>query len=459
MAKNGTNDIVAYNGSGLTPRNLPRHGFGPPSAKLEDLSPHGVTIPGAVDAWTRLVADHGRKDIAELLAPAIGFARDGFPVHPRVAFDWARDEVRLRRDPNATRVFLPRGRAVRSGEVFSNPGLADALGLIAAKGRDGFYKGPVAEDIVSYLRGIGGHHTLEDFEAAIGEYVEPVRSDYRGLQICQIPPNNQGITALLMLNILEGYDLARLDAMGAERFHLEIEAGRLAFRDRDAFVCDTRHAAFPLQEFLSKDYAARLRGEIQSDRMMDNLPPPLMRKSDTVYITVVDRDHNCVSFINSVYWSFGSTRVAPTYGIILQNRGMGFSLDPEHPNAIGPGKRPLHTIMPGLALKNGRPLLSYGVVGGDYQPYGHAHVLTGIVDFGLDPQETLDQPRVFYSQGETQVERGLPDAAVDGLRKRGHRICRPPEPLGGGQIIAIDWAEGVLIGGSDSRMDGSALGY
>ena len=459
MAKNGTDDIVAYNGSGRTPRNLPKHSFASDGEKLEDSSPHAVTIPGAVDAWTRLVADHGRKDMAELLAPSINFARDGFPVHPRVALDWAGDEPRLRRDPNATRVFLPRGRAMRAGEVFRNPGLADALVFIAEKGRDGFYKGPVAADMVSYLRGLGGHHTLDDFEAAGGEYVEPIRSDYRGMQVCQIPPNNQGITALLMLNILEGYDLARLDPMSAERLHLEIEAGRLAFRDRDAFVCDTRHAAFPLQELLSKDYAAQLRRDISTDRLMDHLPPPLMRKSDTVYITVVDRDHNCVSFINSIYWNFGSTRVAPTYGITLQNRGVGFSLDPAHPNAIGPGKRPLHTIMPGLVLKGGRPFLSYGVVGGDYQPFGHTHVLTGIADFGLDPQETIDQPRVFYSQGETQVERGVPAAAVEGLKRLGHRVVPAPEPLGGGQMIEIDWAEGVLIGGSDSRMDGCALGY
>ena len=459
MAKNGTNEIVAYNGSGRSPAGLPRDGFDISSGQLDDSSPHAVTIPGAIDAWARLVADHGRKDMAELLAPAIAFARDGFPVHPRVARDWAEEEPRLRRDTNATRVFLPRGRAMRAGEVFRNPGLAEALSLIAAKGRDGFYKGPVAADIVNYLRGLGGHHTLEDFEAAAGEYVEPVRTDYRGMEVCQIPPNNQGITALLMLNILEGFDLAVLQPGSAERLHLEIEAGRLAYRDRDAFVCDTRHANVPVKEILSKDYAARLRSYIRRDRVIDHLPPPLMRKSDTVYLTVVDRDRNCVSFINSVYWGFGSTRVAPSYGITLQNRGIGFSLDPAHPNAIGPGKRPLHTIMPGLALKGGLPFLSYGVMGGDYQPFGHAHVLTGIADFGLDPQETIDQPRVFYSQGETQVERGVPAQVIEELKGLGHRVVPAPEPLGGGQMIKINWSEGVLVGGSDPRMDGCALGY
>jgi gamma-glutamyltranspeptidase / glutathione hydrolase len=459
MAKNGTSEILAYNGSGRAPAGISTDLFQGRSGTLDDCSPHAVTIPGAIDAWTRLVADHGRKEMAELLAPAIAFACDGFPVHPRVASAWAEEESRLRRDPNATRVFLPRGRAMRAGEVFRNTGLADALTLVAKKGRDGFYKGPVAEDMVAYLRNLGGSHTLDDFAQAAGEYVEPVRTSYRGMDVCQIPPNNQGITALLMLNILEGFDLAALPPMGAERLHLEIEAGRLAYRDRDAFVCDTRHAAFPVKELLSKKYAALLRQEIDRGRVMTHLPPPLMRKSDTVYLTVVDRDLNCVSFINSVYWGFGSTRVAPKYGITLQNRGIGFSLDPAHPNAIGPGKRPLHTIMPGLALQDGRPLLAYGVMGGDYQPFGHTHVLTGVVDFGLDPQEAIDQARIYYSNGDTQLERGVPREAARRLQDMGHRIVAAPEPLGGGHMIKIDWSEGVLIGGADFRMDGCALGY
>jgi len=337
--------------------------------------------------------------------------------------------------------------------------LAEALSLVATKGRDGFYKGAVAEDIVTHLRSLGGHHTIEDFEMAAGEYVEPVRINYRGIEVCQIPPNNQGITALLMLNILEGFNLASLAPFSGERFHLEIEAGRLAFRDRDAFICDTRYAPFPFDEFLSKSYAEQLRNELRRDRVLTTLPPPLMRKSDTVYLTVVDRDRNCVSFINSVYYGFGSTRVSPKYGISLQNRGMGFSLDPAHPNAIGSGKRPLHTIMPGLALKDGRPFLCYGVMGGDYQPFGHTHVLTGVIDFGLDPQEAVDQPRVFHSQGDTVVEHGVPPDAVAELRKLGHRVVEAVEPLGGGQMIKIDWSEGVLIGGSDPRMDGCAVGY
>lgn len=459
MAKNGTDQLIAYNGSGRAPSQLPEDRSAILAGLQDDLSPHNVTVPGAIDAWTRLIADHGRKDMGELLAPAIAFARDGFPVHSRVAEEWASDEHRLGRDLNTARWLLPRGRAMREGEVFRNEGLAEVLTLVAKKGRDGFYKGAVAANIVDYLRGLGGSHTMADFETAAGEYVLPLRTTYRGLDVCQMPPNNQGITTLLMLNILEGFDLGALEPFGVERLHLEIEAGRLAYRDRDAFVSDPRYASMPTEDLLSKDYAARLRGSIRPDRMMDHLPPGLKRGSDTVYISVVDRDRNCVSFINSVYGPFGSARVAPNYGIVLHNRGMGFSADPAHPNAIGPGKRPLHTIMPGLALKDGRPAYVYGVVGADYQPFGSTHVLTGMVDFGLDPQAAIDQPRVYYCAGETRVEPGLSAATLDEMKRRGHRVVPTRDPLGGGQAIAIDWTEGVLVGGSDPRLDGMALGY
>ncbi len=459
MSKGGSDEIIAYNGSGRSPLALKASAFEASDGRLDETSPHAVTIPGAIDAWTRLVADHGRKEMKELLAPAIRFARNGFPVHPTVAVEWAEEEARLKRDPSTARILLPKGRALRSGEVFRNPGLAEALELVATRGRDGFYKGPLAQDIVSYLRSLGGVHTLEDFELVSGEYVKPVSTRYRGTDVWQVPPNNQGVTALLMLNILEGFDLGSLPPLSAERLHLEIEAGRLAFRDRDAFVCDAAFAGFPMQEFLSKDYAARLRAELRLDRVMDNLPPPLMRKSDTVYVSVVDCDRNCVSLINSVYLAFGSQRVSPAYGIVLHNRGVGFSLNPAHPNAIGPSKRPLHTIMPGLATREGRPWLNFGVVGGDYQPFGQVHVLTGIQDFGMDSQEALDQPRIFYKDGDSVVERGVPTDTVNELKNLGHRTKEALVPLGGGQVIEIDWRQGVLIGGSDPRMDGCALGY
>lgn len=459
-AKGGRDDLVCYNGSGRAPMAASARWFAERGiTELTDTSPHAVTVPGAIEAWTRLIADHGTKTMAELLMPAIEFAERGYAVHQVMAHGWALNEARLRGDANAARLFLPRGRAMREGEVHRNPGLAEALRLVAKHGRDGFYKGPVAEDMAGYLREIGGLHTLDDFAGAKGEYVEPVRSSYRGLDVCQIPPNNQGLTALLMLNILEGFEPSALEPMGSERLHLEIEAGRLAYRDRDAFVADQHFSSVPVGTLLAKDYAAKLRKEIERDRAMTHLPPPLMRKADTVYITVVDRDRNAASFINSVYWAYGAARVSPRFGILLQNRGLGFSLDPAHPNAIAGGKRPLHTIMPGMALKNGRVQLSYGVMGGDYQAFGHAHVLTGIADFGMDVQEAIDQPRVFFEDGKTFVERGVPEAAAAGLAKMGHDIAVAAEPFGGGHCIKIDWQEGTLAGGSDGRKDGAAIGY
>ncbi len=245
-----------------------------------------------------------------------------------------------------------------------------------------------------------------------GEYVEPISTSYRGAEIFQMPPNNQGITALLMLNILAGFDLGKLDPLSAERLHLEIEAGRLAYRDRNALIGDPRHAAIKSKEILAKDYADKLRGHINRDRAISDLPSPIIEHSDTVYLCVVDRDRNAVSLINSTYHSFGSGVVAPKSGVILQNRGSSFRLDPQHPNAIAPGKRPMHTIMPGMAVKDGKAWMPYGVMGGDYQPFGHVHLLTNILDFGMDPQAALDCARVFYDGGNVEVEHGIPEQAV-----------------------------------------------
>jgi gamma-glutamyltranspeptidase/glutathione hydrolase len=262
-----------------------------------------------------------------------------------------------------------------------------------------------------------------------------------------------------MLNILSGFDLGKLDPLSAERLHLELEAGRLAYPDRDALVADPQKTAVPVKELLAKDYAKRLHGLIDRNRALTHLPAPLMQGSDTVYLCVVDRDRNAVSLINSTYYSFGSGVVAPKSGVILQNRGASFRLDPKHPNCIAPGKRPMHTIMPGMALKDGKAWMPFGVMGGDYQPFGHVHLLTNMLDFGMDPQAALDCPRVFTDAGQVQVERGIPKAAVQGLAQRGHATVEAEEPLGGGQAIQIDVASGTLTAGSDPRKDGCALGF
>jgi len=452
--------VIAFNGSGHSPQAATvdwyrERGF----EEIPLFGAHSVSVPGLVDAWARIVKDHGTRGLDELLQPAIRYAEEGFVVYDRVAFDWSLTAERLAQDPNAARILLPQGRSPRPGERFRQPELAATLKLIAAKGRDGFYLGPVAEDMVGYLRSLGGLHTLEDFASVSGSYVEPVRGRYRGVDVYQMPPNNQGLTALLMLHILSGFDFSELAPFGAERFHLMIEAGRLAYRDRDALIADPDHVHVPVERLLSLDYANRLRKEIDPKRAMTKLVPPLLQPADTVYLTVVDRDRNAVSLINSVYFSFGSGVVAPKSGVWLQNRGASFRLDPRHPNAIAPRKRPMHTIMPGMALSDGRAMMPYGVMGGDFQPFGHVHLLTNMLDFGMDPQAALDGPRVFPDQEMVEVERGIDAKTVKGLEAKGHRCVVPDAPHGGGQAIFIDWKAGTLTAGSDPRKDGCALGY
>ncbi len=459
-APKGQGPLIGLNGSGGAPQAATAEWYLKRGiTTMPTYGPHAVTVPGAIDAWARVVADHGTKGLDELLQPAARYAEQGFPVHGRISWEWDQEVDRLRADANAARIFLPNGRAPKPGDVIRNPQLAATLRRIGKEGRDGFYAGPVAEDIVACLRQLGGLHTIEDLASNKPEYVTPISTAYRGVDICQIPPNNQGITALIMLNILSGFDLVKLAPLSATRLHLEIEAGRLAYRDRNAFVADMNTASVPVEGMLSMDYATQLRGRIDPDRAMTDLPPPLLRKSDTVYLCVVDRDRNAVSFINSLYHSFGSGIVTSDTGIVLQNRGSDFRIDPSHPNCIAPGKRPLHTIMPGMAMRAGRALMPFGVMGGGYQPFGHTHFLTNVLDFGCDLQEALDMARVFYRDGAVLVERGVPKDAVEGLVQRGHRVGLSPEPLGGGHGIWIDWQSGVLTAGSEPRMDGGAMGY
>ena len=459
-APKGGGEVIAYNGSGRAPAAAEADWYLDRGIReIEPWSPHSVTIPGAIDAWARLAADHGTRSLGDLLQPAIGYAEDGYAVLQRIAHAWAGNVDKLRACPAAARIFLPGGNCPRAGDVHRQPKLAETLRTIAREGRDGFYGGPVAEDIVGFLGECGGLHSLEDFAQAGGEYVTPIHSDYRGLRIHECPPNGQGMIALMMLNLLSGFDLASLDPAGVERLHLEIEAGRLAFRDRDAFLADPALADVPVEHLLSAEYTDQLRAVIRPDRALELPPPGLAAHNDTVYLTVVDRDRNAVSFINSLFDSFGSGLAAPGCGVLLQNRGSGFVIEPGHPNCIAPGKRPLHTIIPGMASRDGRVNMTFGVMGGHYQPFGHAHLITNIVDFGMDVQAALDFPRVFRHGDMLGIESGIDDAVVAGLAALGHDPYRVSKPLGGGQAIHIDWQSGVLTGGSDPRKDGCALGY
>ena len=461
-APGGTDKVVAYNGSGRAPGRADAAWFRQQGIdEIASHMPHAVTVPGAVDAWTRLIADHGTRDIGELLRPAIRLAHEGYPVHPRVASDWNLAEATIRRDPETTRIFMPGGRAVGAGSMHRQPELGATLARIADKGREGFYKGPVAEDIVERLNGLGGLHTLEDFASAQGEYVTPIRTRFRDHDILECPPNGQGIIALLILNIVSELAILRSDPLSVERLHLMVEATRLAYRDRDAFIGDPVHAEAPVQRLLSEAHAATLRHGIHIDRALDKLPPVLMpAHEDTIYLCVVDKDRNAVSFINSLFSSFGTGIMAPRSGVLLQNRGSGFVLEADHPNCIAPGKRPMHTIIPGMVVKDGRAVMPFGVMGGQYQAMGHAWFLTNLLDFGLDVQEAIDLPRLFPTlKGLLEVEGGIPAASVEALTRLGHHPARPAKPIGGGQAIRIDWSSGVLSGGSDPRKDGCALGY
>lgn len=461
-APSGAGRVIALNGSGRAPRALDagwlrERGF----SSVPPDSPHAVTIPGVVDAWDRLRQDHGTMEMEELLLPAIAYAEEGFPVHARVALDWAANAAKLARDENARDALLTSaGRAPEAGRIFRQPRLAATLREIAARGRDGFYLGPVADDMVRYLNGLGGVHTAEDFALTRAEYVEPIRSDYRGYDVYQCPPNGQGVAALMMLNALRGYDLAALDPLGPERFHLEAETTRLAFEARDALIGDPAYADMPIGDLLSEDFAARLRGEIDLDR--PGRSPPggqVPAHPETVYLTVVDRDRNAFSFINSIFYSFGSGLMSPATGVVLQNRGAGFVLDDGHPNMLEGGKRPLHTIIPALVLKQGRAVLPFGVMHGQYQPVGQVHVLTNIVDYGMDVQSALDCARGFSFRSVYELEKTVPPRTASRLAAMGHDVRPAATPWGGGQAIWIDWDEGVLTGGSDPRKDGCALGH
>jgi gamma-glutamyltranspeptidase/glutathione hydrolase len=420
-------------------------------------SPHAVTVPGAVEAWAALLESHGRFGLDRVLAPAIHYAEHGFPVAPRVAHDWTFSEDALRAEPGAARHYLLDGHAPAAGDIIRFPALAATLRSIAARGPQAFYE-DAAADIVATLKPRGSWLTAEDFANHRGEEVTPIASNYRGLDVVELPPNGQGLVALVLLNILEAFDLASLDPHGPERLHIALEAARMAFAVRDTHVADPAYMRIAVPALLDKGFAAGLANNINRGKRV-TLPPAPTPGSDTVYLAVVDRDRMAVSFINSLYSEFGSKIVAEKSGILLHSRGACFTVDPAHPNAIGPSKRPMNTIIPALAVRDGRCDLAFGVMGAHYQPMGHAHVITNLVDYQMNLQAAIDSPRVFFEGEATVVERGFAAATIEGLQQRGHQVTVRPRPWGGAQAVAIDWQRGVLIGASDARKDGCALGY
>jgi gamma-glutamyltranspeptidase/glutathione hydrolase len=431
-------------------------------ARLNGIDPdsvHSVTVPGAVDGWSTLLAKLGTMTLADALQPAIRLAEEGTPVAPRVALDWAKEVERLGRSEGGRGHFLLQGRAPKAGEVMRYPALGRTLRTIAKHGRKAFYAGEIAEDMVTHLASLGSLLTLEDFAETAAEFLEPLSSPFAGHEVLELPPNGHGLTTLIALNILGQLDLGRHAADSAERMHLEMEAMRLAWIYRNRHVADSAFVDVPVGALLSEKIAQQLAALISIDKAMTDpeglAPRP---KSDTVYLAVVDRNRMAVSFINSIFHSFGSAIVTPKTGITLQNRGACFVTDPGHPNCIGPRKRPLHTLMPGMIRNHGKVSHSFGVMGGAYQPMGHLTVAVNRLVYGMDIQEALDFPRYFHAEGVAGIEEGVPAKTAKLLQDKGHRVERVGEPLGGGQIIEIHHKSGALIGASDPRKDGMAIG-
>ncbi|MBS7791821.1 gamma-glutamyltransferase [Roseococcus sp. SDR] len=461
----GTGKVYAINGSGRAGQNYSMeklHAAGVTS--LVDTSPHVVTVPGAVSAWEALNAAHGRKGLDVLLQPAIRFAEEGFPVLERVAADWADAKGKLAANEASSRHYLKNGAAPLEGDTMRFPALAKTLRAIAAKGARGFYEGEVAADIVKSLNALGGMQTEEDFANALrgAEFVEPIKRAWKDMEIYECPPNGSGIVTLMILGMLETFKAPEAGPMSAERLHRHIEAARLAYRDRDTWIADPAKVEVPVETLLSDAYLHGMAKNISDAKAMGELPwsDTLMPKhKDTVYLCVVDEEGNACSFINSLFKSFGSGILAEGSGVMLQNRGFGFRMQEGHPNCIAPGKRPMHTIIPGMAMKNGRAVMPFGVMGGHFQPMGQTLLLTNMFDYGMNPQAALDAPRLFPEDGKIQVERHIPAETVAKLSALGH-VCEPiAKPHGGGQAIYMDHERGVLIGGSDPRKDGCVLGY
>jgi gamma-glutamyltranspeptidase/glutathione hydrolase len=470
-----TEKLYGLNASGRSPYALNREVFRKQGlVRIPDAGPLPWSVPGCVAGWQDLGDRFGTMPLADVLAPAIRYAEDGFPVSQIIAQDWQSSAADLSRWEHSAATYLPDGRAPEVGEIFRNPDLAATYRAIADGGAKALYEGDTARRIVAYSETIGGYFSLRDFAEHRSAWVEPVSTRFRGYELWELPPNGQGIAALEILNLLEPFDLRSLGHNSAEYIHLFVEAKKLAFADRARFYADPDMADVPTAELISKPYADVRRELIDRKWAATDVPhgDPKLAGGDTIYLTVVDKDRNCCSFIQSNYFGFGSQVVPGAVGFVMQNRGALFSLDADHPNRLEPHKRPFHTIIPAMATKDGRPWLSFGVMGGDMQPQGHVQVLLNIIEFGMDVQEAGDAARVRHSGSQTptgdamssdggtvSVERGVSDAVIAKLRAMGHQVQRSVGAFGGYQAIMIDHQHATISGGSDPRKDGAAVGY
>ncbi len=452
-------ELKALNASGRAPLaasidDLKKRGFD----SMPQTGVHAVTIPGAVDGWAKLLERYGTMKLAQVLQPAIEYAERGYPVTDVIAHDW-QEGMNHKGEPDFAKTFLPGGKALLAGELFSNKNLASTLKKIAAGGTEVFYHGEIAEKIVKFAEGKGGLHTRKDFANHTSNWIDPISTTYRGKTIYELPPNTQGLTALIWLNILEGFDLHSLGHNTPEYLHLLAEAKKLAFIDRARHIADPAFYQAPIDKILSKGYAAELRKRIDQNHVTEQTASGPRGGEDTVFLTVVDKDRNAVSLIQSIFSAFGSGLVAGDTGIVLHNRGAGFSFDPNHPNRLEGNKRPFHTLVPAMVFQNGNPWLAFGVMGGDMQTQGHVQVLLNIIDFGMDVQRAGEAPRFRHFESGLALETAISEEARSALAQKGHKTITSPGMFGGYQGIMIDPQTGALFGGSDPRKDGCAIGW
>ncbi len=472
-AKSGK--LHGYNGSGHSPKSLSLQWFKDNGyTKIPPYGPLPVTTPGAVDGWFALHDRFGKLPMKSVLAPAIGYAREGFPLSELIAYYWDLSVPRLAKFAGFSEQFTINGRAPAKGEIWKNPNLANTLEALIKGGRDAFYKGAIAHTIADYIKAQGGFLSVEDLAAHKGEWVEPVSTNYRGYDVWELPPNGQGIAALQMLNILEGYDLKGYGFGSAEHIHLFVEAKKLAFADRAKFYADPDFVKAPVAKLISKEYAAERRKLIAMDEAANEVAAGEFKlDGDTIYLTTADQWGNMVSLIQSNYRGMGSGMTPPGLGFILQDRGEMFVLKEGHANTFAPGKRPFHTIIPAFVTKDGKPWLSFGVMGGDTQPQAHALIVSNLIDFGMNLQEAGDAPRILHDGstspegqlkemadgGAIQLETGFDYATIRSLMGMGHKVEFANGPYGGYQAIRWDEKNKVYIGASEGRKDGQAAGY
>ncbi|WP_026309287.1 gamma-glutamyltransferase [Kangiella aquimarina] len=473
--------LHGLNASGRSPLGLSYDQLKTELDKLnrDDLPPYGmlpISVPGAVDGWFELHEKFGKLPMKKVLAPAIDYAEKGFPVTELIAYYWNLSVPRLSPQPGAfAETFTIDGKAPRKGQIFKNPDLANTYRILANKGRDAFYKGEIAKKIDAFMKKEGGYLRYEDFAKHTSDWVEPLGVDYKGYTLWELPPNGQGIAALQMLQILKNYDLRAMGFNTTESLHTLIEAKKLAFEDRAKFYVDTDFSKQPIEELISEEYGKE-RAKLIGNRAARTVQAgnPRLEEGDTIYMTTADKDGNMVSLIQSNYRGMGSGVVTPGLGFVFQDRGQLFSMDPDHANVYEPGKRPFHTIIPAFITKDGKPFMSYGVMGGAMQPQGHVQILINMVDYDMNVQEAGDAPRwqhmgsteptesqaaYLTNGGYVEFESGIPQEVLRDLQQRGHDVRFGNGGFGGYQAIMWDEEEGVYYGASESRKDGQAAGY